>query len=261
MIPQAKAKVLHEKNPGAFLDENHKPEMAVALTPFTALAGFRDPSQILAFAERIEELSCVLGQETLELLRTEETAERKLAGCYQAVFRAGQGKDFLPIQRKMMGREVSGLCWAEEEFRTLFESFPGDPGCFAPFLLNIYRLQPGEAIFLPAGEIHAYLSGDCVEVLSCGDNVLFCGLVHQEDISHFPPELTDPDILADIVNFSPNSEARVIEQLDSDNNLCLAPPVEEFKLIKIQVTMQYHECILVTMMGRSMLAAARPVFP
>ena len=159
MIPQAKAKVLHEKNPGAFLDENHKPEMAVALTPFTALAGFRDPSQILAFAERIEELSSVLGQETLELLRTEETAERKLAGCYQAVFRAGQGKDFLPIQRKLVGREVSGLCWAEEEFRTLFESFPGDPGCFAPFLLNIYRLQPGEAIFLPAGEIHASSPG------------------------------------------------------------------------------------------------------
>ena len=113
---------------------------------------------------------------------------------------------------------------------------PGDPGCFAPFLLNIYRLQPGEAIFLPAGEIHAYISGDCLEVLSCGDNVLFCGLVHHQDVSHFPPELTDPDILADIVNFSPNSEARVREQLDSDNNLCLAPHVEEFKLVKIQVT-------------------------
>ena len=112
----------------------------------------------------------------------------------------------------------------------------GDPGCYGPFLLNIYRLQPGEAIFLPAGEIHAYISGDCLEVLSCGDNVLFCGLVHQEDISHFPPALTDPDILAEIVNFCPNSGARVREELDSDNNLCLAPPVEEFKLIKIQVT-------------------------
>ena len=111
----------------------------------------------------------------------------------------------------------------------------GDPGCFAPFLLNIYRLQPGEAIFLPAGEIHAYISGDCLEVLSCGDNVLFCGLVHQRDVSHFPPELTDPEILADIVNFSPRSGARVREQLDGENNLCLAPPVEEFRLTKIEV--------------------------
>ena len=125
----------------------------------------------------------------------------------------------------------------------------GDPGCFAPFLLNIYRLQPGEAIFLPAGQIHAYLSGDCIEaqtlphtpalisslqVLSCGDNVLFCGLVHPEDVSHFPPELTDPDILADIVNFSAGPDARVLETTDCDQNLCLAPPVQEFKLIKIQ---------------------------
>ena len=40
----------------------------------------------------------------------------------------------------------------------------GDPGCFAPFLLNVYRLQPGQAIFVPAGEIHAYIQGDCIEV-------------------------------------------------------------------------------------------------
>ena len=40
----------------------------------------------------------------------------------------------------------------------------GDPGCFAAWLLHVYQLQPGEAIFVPAGEIHAYLQGDCVEV-------------------------------------------------------------------------------------------------
>ena len=96
----------------------------------------------------------------------------------------------------------------------------GDPGCLAPLLLNVYTLQPGQAIFVPAGEIHAYIQGDCIEVgifmvngisdqvsphqvLSCGDNVLFCGLVHDEDVAHFPPELTDPHILSQIVNFQP----------------------------------------------------------
>ena len=49
----------------------------------------------------------------------------------------------------------------------------GDPGCFAPFLLNIYKLQPGEAIYVPAGEIHAYISGDCIEVQKCISNCLF----------------------------------------------------------------------------------------
>ena len=126
IVNQAKAKVLHQKNPGAFLDENHKPEMAVALTPFSALAGFRDPGQILAFAERIEEVCEVLGQDTLQLLRSGETAERKLEGCYQAIFRSPHTKDFLPLQRRLLEREVSVPCWAEEEFRTLFESFPGE---------------------------------------------------------------------------------------------------------------------------------------
>ena len=59
-------------------------------------------------------------------------------------------------------------------------------------------------------------------------------MVHPEDVSHFPPELTDPDILADIVNFSAGPDARVLETTDGDQNLCLAPPVQEFKLIKIQ---------------------------
>ena len=101
--------------------------MAVALTDFSALAGFRDPSQILAFAEKIEEFAEVLGQETVELLRSEETAERKLRQCYRAIFRtSGPTRDFLPLQRRLLEREVSDLSWAEEEFRTLFESFPGE---------------------------------------------------------------------------------------------------------------------------------------
>ena len=63
--------------------------------------------------------------ESLEVLRSEETAERKLSQCYRAVFRAGHSRDFLSVQRRLLEREVSSLSWAEEEFRVLFESFPG----------------------------------------------------------------------------------------------------------------------------------------
>ena len=74
-----------------------------------------------------------------------------------------------------------------------------------------------------------------LQVLSCGDNVLFCGLVHEEDISHFPKELTDPKILSNIVNFNPNSTARVSPSIDTGGNTCLSPPVEEFQLTVIDV--------------------------
>ena len=74
-----------------------------------------------------------------------------------------------------------------------------------------------------------------LQVLSCGDNVLFCGLVHEEDTKHFPTELTDPKILSDIVNFSPNLSARVMTLQDGEGNNVLAPPVEEFMLTQVKV--------------------------
>lgn len=74
-----------------------------------------------------------------------------------------------------------------------------------------------------------------LQVLSCGDNVLFCGLVHDEDVAHFPPELTDPHILSQIVNFQPASNAVVSPETDTEGNLSLAPPVQEFQLTSIKL--------------------------
>ena len=118
--------MLHKKNPVAFLDDNHKPEMAVALTPFTALCGFRDPKQVLEFAEEISEFAEVLGQDTLELLRSDGSPSNKLRRCYQSIFRSGETRDFLPLQSRLLERVLSQPCpaWGEE-YKTLFESFPG----------------------------------------------------------------------------------------------------------------------------------------
>ena len=65
---------------------------------------------------------------------------------------------------------------------------------------------------------------------------MFCGLVHEDDTKHFPPELTDPKILSEIVNFSPNSSTRVLQAKDHEGNFVLAPPVEEFKLTQVKVS-------------------------
>ena len=69
--------------------------------------------------------------------------------------------------------------------------------------------------------------------------MLFCGLVLAEDIAHFPPELTDPDILAEIVNFAPNKDAKVVAVKDAEDNDCLEPPVKEFSLKQIKVIKIY----------------------
>ena len=59
--------------------------------------------------------------------------------------------------------------------------------------------------------------------------------MHDEDVAHFPPELTDPDILSQIVNFQPASSALVSPEADTEGNLSLAPPVQEFQLTSISL--------------------------
>jgi len=269
----ATAKNLHRKNPSAFLDANHKPEMAVALTPFTALCGWREPVDILRMANCFPEFGAALGSQAVSILASSCSDEEKVAACYKAIFTNQPGdmptscQVTSPSHLSKLEARLKQSClkegecagkrgeegdeeWAgkrgegeEEEggkeeasvFLQLSSAFPEDKGCWAVFLLQLHRLEPGEAIWVPAGQIHAYVSGDCVEVLSCGDNVLFCGLVHQEDSAHFPPELMDPALLAQVVSFKPSPSPRVKEMEDYEGLPTLSPPVKEFKLAKIQV--------------------------
>ena len=229
------AAVLHRQNPAAFLDANHKPEMAVAITPFTALCGWRIPEAILRLAVKVPELGWVLGEEVVRLLAEQTRLELKVAACYSAIFQSGRSQEHTALLKTLATRLAQKQeCIAEERvFLELHSAFPGDPGCWGVFLLNLLHLSPGEAIWVPAGQIHAYVSGDCVEVLSCGDNVLFCGLVHQEDSIHFPPALTDPSLLARVVSFLPSASPLVPETTDQEGHPSLAPPVREFRLTKL----------------------------
>src|SRR6202023_1771934 len=62
----------------------------------------------------------------------------------------------------------------------LGERYPGDAGVLAALLLNRMTLKPGEAIFLPAGNLHTYLRGVGIEVMANSDNVLRGGLTAQD---------------------------------------------------------------------------------
>ena len=184
---KSEAKELHAKNPDAFLDENHKPEMAVALTPFTALCGFKTPQEILNIVDHLEEFALVIGSEAVEILRDQSVRDDiKIRKCYEAIFQSNNSQEnFQSIQATLKSKFLDNSAFRQafgDEFLTIFEAFPGnltqfyifsmccftgDPGCFAPFLLNVQKLEPGEAIFVPAGEIHAYIAGDCIEVKIC----------------------------------------------------------------------------------------------
>jgi mannose-6-phosphate isomerase len=101
---------------------------------------------------------------------------------------------------------------------------PGDPGVLLTLLLNYTRLAPGEALFLPAGNVHAYLRGSGVEVMSSSDNVLRCGLTTKH---------VDVDELLRITDFRPADLRQ--PGVAVPDGVCFRPPVAEFSLARLSV--------------------------
>ena len=102
----------------------------------------------------------------------------------------------------------------------LGERYPGDAGVLAALLLNRMSLKPGEAIFLPAGNLHTYLRGIAVEVMANSDNVLRGGLT--------PKHVDVPELLR-ILDFHPVPEASLRPEMHRDGpELIYAIPADEF---------------------------------
>jgi len=132
-----------------YRDDSDKPELLIALTPFSALCGFHDPT---ATAGWFRARGWTALGEALERLGIEGFVREALAGTSLAV------PDNLPP-------------WAA----SLHEAHPGDPGVLVALLMHWVELAPGECLALEAGVLHAYLSGCAVEVMNGSDNVVRAG--------------------------------------------------------------------------------------
>ncbi|GAA4494936.1 mannose-6-phosphate isomerase, class I [Pseudaeromonas paramecii] len=155
-----------------YRDDNHKPELVFALTPYQAMNGFRPLAQILALFERaaVAELAAPLAA-----LRADQT-EVGLAGFFRTLLSlSGPGKD-----AALAGLLAYAAQHQEEETFALVSAlatqYPGDVGLFTPLLLNVVTLQPGQAMYLDACTPHAYVRGTGLEIMANSDNVLRAGL-------------------------------------------------------------------------------------
>lgn len=113
-----------------------------------------------------------------------------------------------------------------DTFSTISSDFPGDVGVLSLFFLNLLYLQPGESIYLGANEIHAYLSGDCIECMACSDNVIRAGLT---------PKFKDVQQLLASLNYTGSpASLKLFQPKDLDANVKLfAPPVPDFAVVQI----------------------------
>jgi mannose-6-phosphate isomerase len=178
-----------------YRDSWPKPEILIALDEFHTLSGFRDPHQTVALFEGLgvaAELTSVIGP----------LSERRGAAALEQVF-----LDVLSLcgERAKLSELVCAAAMQHKddpgqigEFaRTVIELdevFPADPGILAALLMNRVVLQPGEAVFVPAGHMHAHLSGTGVEVMANSDNVIRGGLT---------PKHVDVSELIKVVDFDP----------------------------------------------------------
>lgn len=160
-----------------YKDANHKPELICALTEFHALVGFRDPVETLGLLRTLDvpELAA-----HVDLLAAQPDPDG-LRALFTTWITLPQGTldELVPaLQKAAVALAGTGDDWALEA-RTaleLSERYPGDAGVLAALLLNRVVLRPGQAAYLPAGNLHAYLQGAGIELMANSDNVLRGGL-------------------------------------------------------------------------------------
>ena len=158
-------------------DPTPKPELLCALTEFHALAGFRDPHRTVALLQAV----ATPGLAPYISLLADDPNREGLRALFTTWITLPQPSidALMPDLIDQCVAHVKAHGEFELECRTVLElgeSYPGDGGVLAALLLNRLVLGPGEAIFLPAGNLHAYLRGTALEVLANSDNVLRGGL-------------------------------------------------------------------------------------
>jgi mannose-6-phosphate isomerase len=109
----------------------------------------------------------------------------------------------------------------------LAEKYPEDVGVLGPLLLNLVELAPEEGLYLPAGELHAYLEGTAVELMANSDNVLRGGLT--------PKHVDIAELLA-VASFRSGPPERLRPRPTSATEAIYATPAREFELGIVRVT-------------------------
>ena len=165
-------------------DDNHKPEMALAITPFEGMCGFRPLAEIEHFFSTVPAFRTLVGEAAVKEFETtvkgQETSESddaksKNRKALQAAFSAMMTSEKpavqaavkeLVVQAKEEGEKFAGEGGPSNTGKELADlvirlnsHFEGDIGIMALFFLNYVKLAPGEAMFLQADDIHAYISG------------------------------------------------------------------------------------------------------
>lgn len=196
-----------------YKDPNHKPELVFALTPFLAMNAFREFSEIISL------LQPVAGAHNAIAHFLENPNAEALSQLFTSLLNMqGEEKSHALAVLKAALESQQGEPW--ETIRLIAQFYPDDSGLFSPLLLNVVKLNPGEAMFLFAETPHAYLQGVALEVMANSDNVLRAGLT--------PKYIDIPELVANVKFVAKPAAELLTQPVKNGAELDFPIPVEDF---------------------------------
>jgi mannose-6-phosphate isomerase len=219
-----------------YRDENHKPEVISALTPFWALNGFRPIPEMLALLHSIGFPS--ISEHLNAFRKNPDPAGLKIFFAalmrLDREFREKALEKAVDWARGQLNQEQrSGTAGGESPtppiahwLVRLQELYPGDIGVLSPLLLNLILLQPGDTMFLEAGVLHAYLEGTGIELMANSDNVIRGGLTQKH---------MDVEELLSILRFEGQTIRLAVATETVPGERVFRTPAAEFRLTEIHV--------------------------
>ncbi|MDC9596266.1 mannose-6-phosphate isomerase [Xenorhabdus anantnagensis] len=196
-----------------YKDDNHKPELVYALTPFKAMNAFRPLSEIAKLLGHVS-----TAHPDIQTFLQHPT-EQSLSFLFSQLLNMQGDQKYLAIAvLKSALNSHQGEPWDTIKKMTSF--YPDDNGLFAPLLLNVVELKPGQAMFLYARTPHAYLDGVALEVMANSDNVLRAGLTSKH--------IDVPELMANL-DFIPKSTDTLLTEPKQEKDALNYPvPVNDF---------------------------------
>ena len=215
-----------------------KPEVLCALAPTEALYGFREPDETYALFERLGVPAAV--DLVAELADSSAPPQDRLRGVFGRLLRLSDSersvvREVAAVAASICSGETGrlrdpGPSDALSDFAAtaveLSSFYPSDPGVLAALLMNRLSLERYDAIFLPPGNLHAYLRGCGVEIMANSDNVMRGGLT---------PKFVNVDELLKVLDFTPGFPGLITPVLEAPGVWHYPTPAEEFAFWRLEV--------------------------
>ena len=206
--------------PYNYQDDNEKAEVLCALTPVTALCGFKT----------FEDASKALNEYIPLSVKKYLDKKKDIKDLFLSLFGLAQDdKESVlaelreNIEKKGKEKNEGEYYTTEGVISTVLKKYQGDIGCVFPLIMNVVHVAPGEALYLEPDTLHAYVKGNGMELMTASDNVLRGGLT---------PKRIDLKELSSLLYFGP-SFPRNVEKREKDGIINYLTPSPDFMLSRM----------------------------